>query len=231
MIGATGSFGASVPICRQLQCGAAERRSIKALRDSFVVCHWIGVHALKQQLTVVLPMYNSERHLRWSVMEVLDLAHSISSMIEVVVVDDGSTDETYETACELARTYPQVKVLRQPVRQGLSAALELVGRRLPAEMVVVHDGVTPVDSSQLKTLLQRDPQFDVSLRQRAIRETAAANSVGSRRFASARILHQSMEQASRHVTGFRWMQLAKPMVPRRRAMSVPIAMSMAPAGC
>lgn len=175
-------------------------------------------------------MYNSERHLRWSVMEVLDLAHSISAMIEVVVVDDGSTDETYETACELARTYPQVKVLRQPVRRGLSAALELVGRRLSVEMVVVHDGVTPVDSSQLKTLLQRDPQFNVSLRQRAIRETATANSVGSRRFASARVLHQSMEQASQHVTGFRRMQLAKPVVPRRRAMSAPLAMSMAPAG-
>jgi len=177
---------------------------------------------LKQQLTVVLPMYNCERYLRGSVLEVLDLAHSISALIGVVVVDDGSTDETYETACELARTYPQVKVLRQPVRQGLRAAMEMVGRRLSVEMVVVHDGVSPVDSSQLKTLLQRDPQLDASLRQSAIRETVAVSSMGSRRFASAGALHQSAKQAPRWAAGFRWMQLAKPMVPRRRAMRVPI---------
>jgi len=176
---------------------------------------------LKQQLTVVLPMYNCERHLRRSVLEVLDLAHSMTTMIEVVVVDDGSTDETYETACELARAYPQVTVLRQPVRQGLRAAMEMVGRRLSVEMVVVHDGVAPVDSSQLKTLLQSDPRLDASLRKSAIRETEAVSSRGSRRFVSSGAVPPSAVQSPRWATGFRWMQLAKPMVPRRRAMRVP----------
>jgi len=174
---------------------------------------------LKQQLTIVLPMHDCERYLRSSVLEVLEIAQSVSTMIEVVVVDDGSTDETYETACELSRVYPQVTVLRQPVRRGLSAAMEMVARRLSVEMVVVHDGLSPVDCSELKTLLQMDPQLDTDSRQSVVRETAIANSVGSRRFASVRALHQSMERVHRSVTGFRWTQLEKPMVPRRRAMS------------
>jgi len=174
---------------------------------------------LNQQLTVVLPMYNCERSVRSSVLDVLELAHSIATTMEVVIVDDGSTDETYETACELARAYPQVKVLRQPVRQGLGAAMELVGRRLSVDMVVVHDGAMPVDPSQLKKLLQMDSRSDASSRQSAMRETAVASSMGSRRFASVRALQQSMEQAHRRVTGFRWMQLERPMVPRRRVAS------------
>jgi len=179
----------------------------------------MGAKALNQQLTVVLPMYNCERSVRSSVLDVLELAHSIPMAIEVVIVDDGSTDETYETACEVARAYPQVEVLRQSVHQGLGAAMELVGRRLAVDMVVVHDGTTPVDSSQLKVLLQVDLQLDASSRQNVVRETVVASSVGSRRFASVSALQQSMEQAHRRVTGFRWMQLEKPMVPRRRVTS------------
>ena len=180
-----------------------------------------GVNSLKQQLTVVLPMYNCERQIRTSVLDVLEIAHSISALIEVVVVDDGSTDETYESACELARIYPQVKVLRQQVHQGLSAAMEMVGRRLSVDRVVVHDGVSPIDCFELKTLLQMDRQPDTSPRQSVVRQTATTNLVGSRRFSSVRTVHQSMEHAHRRVTGFRWMQLEKPMIPRRRAISAP----------
>ena len=74
---------------------------------------------MRQILTVVLPVHNSERLLHIAIMDLLELAHEISSPIEVVIVDDGSTDETYETACEMSRMYPQLKVLRQPVRKGL----------------------------------------------------------------------------------------------------------------
>ena len=174
---------------------------------------------MKQQLSVVLPMYNCERNLRSTVMEVLELTHSISKMIEVVIVDDGSTDETFETACEMSRAYPQVKVLRQSARQGLEAAMELVGRRMSVEMVVAHDGATPVDSSQLKGLLQMDPQMAAQPQKGVMREAAIDNSVGSRRFASVRALQKSMEQAHKRVTGFRWMKIEKPMIPRRRVAS------------
>ena len=80
---------------------------------------------MDQPLTIVLPMYNGERYLRSAVLDLLELAHEIHCAVEVVVVDDGSTDETYVTACELARVYPQVKVLRQQVCQGLATALAL----------------------------------------------------------------------------------------------------------
>ncbi len=176
----------------------------------------MGDIALNQPLTVVLPMYNRERLLFSSVMDILELSQTLSTTIEVVVIDDGSTDETYETACELARVYPQVTVLRQAVRQGLGAALDLVRRRLNVEMVVVHDGVSPVDASQIKAIVKSNPQSEGYLRQSMTQAASMVDSAGSRRFASIRALHDSMEQAHRSMTGFCWLQLEKPIVPRRR---------------
>jgi glycosyltransferase involved in cell wall biosynthesis len=167
---------------------------------------------LNQQLTVVLPMHNMERQIRSSVHDLLDLSVLIRTPFEIVIVDDGSTDDTFETACEMARTYPQIRVLRQSFRSGLGSALELVRNRLDLDMAIVHDGVSPIDPAELKELLLNEPQ--------PAREVAAvANGLdarGSRRFAAVRTLQRSMEIAHRAVIGFSWLRIEKPLVPRRR---------------
>jgi glycosyltransferase involved in cell wall biosynthesis len=108
---------------------------------------------LNQQLTVVLPMHNMERRIRSSVHDLLDLSVSIRVPLSIVIVDDGSTDDTFETACEMARMYPQIQVLRQSFRSGLGSALELIRNRLNLDMAIVHDGVSPIDPAELKELL------------------------------------------------------------------------------
>lgn len=170
---------------------------------------------MDHSLTVVLPMYNREREVHASVLDILEFAQSIQTSIEVIVVDDGSNDETYETACELARIYPQLTVLRRSVRQGLGSALDLVRHRVSSDAVIVHDGISMVNVSQLKALLERSQSSASSSREPMIRDAAAGDCVGSRRFSAVRALHDSMEQSHQNITGFSWMRLEKPVVPRR----------------
>ncbi len=175
----------------------------------------MGANVLNQPLTVVLPMYNFERQLRRSVWEVLELANAFSHAFSIVIVDNGSTDETYESACELARTYPQIKVLRESVRQGLGRVLEMVRSNFAMEMVVVHDGVSPINIAQLKTVLESDDRTSADLATESMRDAAGEGTSASRRFASLRALHDNMEHVHRSLRGFCWMKLEKPLVPRR----------------
>jgi hypothetical protein len=100
-------------------------------------------------VTIVLPVHNAERTLRPMITRILDLAAAPTRRLMVAIVDDGSTDETFEAACELARDYPQVRVFRQPYQQGLGPALEQVRLKLSVEEVIVHDGVGPIDLDEL----------------------------------------------------------------------------------
>ena len=107
---------------------------------------------LNKSLTIVLPVHNDELRLRESVREILDLASELTSRFEVLIIDDGSTDDTYEVAEALAAQYPQVTVERRRYRRGLGPTIEYIRRRVRSEAIIVHDGVTPIDPQQVRSL-------------------------------------------------------------------------------
>jgi len=166
-----------------------------------------------QSLIIVLPVYNREGELRRSVREILELTPTFATRFAVVIVDDGSTDETYETACEIARTYPQVRVLRQSHRQGIGAALSAVGCKLSAEVLVVHDGLSNIDSEQLRMLLQGAGRRVAA----PASGSAATQASGSRRLGSVRQVDQDLQRAHRSITGFQWVRLEQPIAACRRS--------------
>ncbi len=160
-------------------------------------------------VTIVLPVYNAERALRPLITGILDLATAPSRRLTVAIVDDGSTDETFEAACELARDFPQVRVFRQPYQQGLGPALEEVRRRLRIAEAIVHDGVGPIDLDELEALLAEEPHVAVAI------HDGGGEGRGSRRFAAVAALNAQMAEAHRAVTSFHWLRLAEASRPRR----------------
>ena len=173
---------------------------------------------MTSRATIVLPIHNGERTLVDTVKAVLGLATSDGPEFRVVIVDDGSTDETFETACELSVRFPQVMVLRQPFQRGLSAALDRVRRAVGATEVIAHDGVSPIDLEELAGMLRTSGVPTPAAM------TTVAEQRGSRRFAAVTSLNARMQAAHRAVLGFRRLTLGGGIEPRRRAIAPPLAM-------
>lgn len=125
-------------------------------------------------LTIVLPVHNAEAHLRRNVSRVLEVAAELTPRFELLVVDDGSTDDTFEIASELAAEYPQLAVVRSGLRKGLGGTLRDVKRRASGRVVIVHDGVSTINANELRTLyLGADDEVSVEdLRRPAIAHKA-----------------------------------------------------------
>lgn len=114
---------------------------------------------MTRNLTIVLPVHNAEATLSRDVANVLEVAGELVPAMQVIIVDDGSEDDTYDIAVELATRYPQIRVARNAVREGLGRALNTLRGELSGEFVLVHDGASRIDADQIRRLwLDQQPQ-------------------------------------------------------------------------
>jgi dolichyl-phosphate beta-glucosyltransferase len=74
-------------------------------------------------LSMVIPAYNEARRLPPTLARLRDYLDAGADSYEVLVVDDGSDDDTVAVARELAREWPQLEVLTLPDNQGKGAAV------------------------------------------------------------------------------------------------------------
>src|SRR6185295_20126359 len=75
------------------------------------------------ELTYFFPAHNEEANLRGLVEEALEALPSLASRFEVVIVNDGSRDDTPRIADELAGAHAQVRAIHHATNLGYGAAL------------------------------------------------------------------------------------------------------------
>lgn len=75
------------------------------------------------QLSYFFPAHDEEANLRGLVEEALATLPGLAETFEIVIVDDGSKDDTPRIADELAGSHPEVRAVHHPTNLGYGAAL------------------------------------------------------------------------------------------------------------
>ena len=86
-------------------------------------------------LSVVVPAYNEATTIRVVIEELVQVPH----ILEIVVVDDGSTDGTSFILDELASEYSQLRVIHHPKNKGKTTALKTGFMATHGDIVMVQD--------------------------------------------------------------------------------------------
>lgn len=103
-------------------------------------------------ISVIVPAYNEGKVIQGAIASLLELDYP---RFEVLVVDDGSTDDTYERACEMVQQtqHCDIRVLTKP-NGGKADALNVGIASARGEFVVTMDGDTKLGRDVLR-LCQR----------------------------------------------------------------------------
>lgn len=90
----------------------------------------------KPYLSVVVPCFNEAA----TIGEVIGLALAQPEVKEIIVVDDGSSDSTWQALQLLVATEARIKAIRHPQNRGKGAALRSGFAEVSGSVIVVQDG-------------------------------------------------------------------------------------------
>jgi glycosyltransferase involved in cell wall biosynthesis len=106
-------------------------------------------------LSIFFPAYNDSGTIASLVITALRTVRELTPDHEVIVVNDGSADGTADILDELARTYPQVRIVHHETNRGYGGALRSGFASATRELIFYTDGDAQYDPAEMAVLWRR----------------------------------------------------------------------------
>jgi glycosyltransferase involved in cell wall biosynthesis len=106
-------------------------------------------------LSIFFPAYNDSGTIASLVITARQTARKLTDDFEILVVNDGSADQTLRIATELAETYPEVRVVNHVRNRGYGGALRSGFATASKTFIFYTDGDAQYDPSELEALWAR----------------------------------------------------------------------------
>ena len=78
---------------------------------------------MRPSISLVLPAYNEAENIEPMVAEAMPALEAVSDDFEIIVVDDGSADDTAAVTRRVMEGNPHVRLIEHPVNRGFGAAV------------------------------------------------------------------------------------------------------------
>ena len=104
-------------------------------------------------ISVFFPCYNEQDNVRATTKKAVDVLEQLGADYEIIIVDDGSTDNTPQIADEIAKQNSRIKVVHHNPNLGYGAALQSGFKAASKELVFYTDGDGQFDIKEMPQML------------------------------------------------------------------------------
>ncbi|MGL5744269.1 MAG: glycosyltransferase, partial [Cetobacterium sp.] len=122
------------------------------------------------EISAVIPVYNEKDNILPMVERIEAAFQKGFKKYEIIFVNDGSNDGSYEILNTLKMKKPNVKVYHFIKNSGQSAAIDAGFQKAEGNLVLMMDGDLQTDPEDVYKLLEYIPEYDVVNGRRATRE-------------------------------------------------------------
>ena len=108
---------------------------------------------IKEKVSIIMPAYNEASHIAFSIDETVETFNNFGCPFELIVIDDGSTDNTYDAAQKAAAKYDQtVFVKKNSYNAGKGRAIKKALHYVSGDYIVFLDADMDLHPLQVQTL-------------------------------------------------------------------------------
>jgi glycosyltransferase involved in cell wall biosynthesis len=111
-----------------------------------------GPLRVNDSLSIIIPVRDAEAVLTEQIHQLLDLLPDLTGRFEIIVVDDGSRDHTADVARDLARQYPQLRLICHSEMRGRDMAVKTGLASARGQTVLVKEDFAAISSTDLRRL-------------------------------------------------------------------------------
>jgi glycosyltransferase involved in cell wall biosynthesis len=113
------------------------------------------------RLSVVVPCFNEEGNIAQVVAQAAKVGRRLASELQIIVVDDGSTDDTAQVLERLREAVPELEVVAHPRNRGYGVAVRSGLDHAEMDYVFLTDGDGQFDLEELPAAAQLLSDHDV----------------------------------------------------------------------
>jgi glycosyltransferase involved in cell wall biosynthesis len=106
------------------------------------------------KLSVLIPVYNERTVVERSIAQVVSVPLPEDMERELVIVDDRSTDGTWDILSRIAESTPSIRLFRHEVNQGKGAAVRTAIQQATGDFCLVQDADLEYDPCEYPRLLR-----------------------------------------------------------------------------
>lgn len=134
-------------------------------------------------ISIVIPLLNEEESLQELVERIVGQLAALKKEYEILFIDDGSTDSSFDVMLKLKEKYPSIRILQFRKNFGKSAALSEGFKRANGEFVITMDADLQDDPAEIPNLIAKLEQgYDLVSGWKKVRHDPIGKTVPSKLF-------------------------------------------------
>jgi glycosyltransferase involved in cell wall biosynthesis len=114
-----------------------------------------------EELSIFFPFWNEENNIKRVVEVAMPVANSVAKQWEILIIDDGSSDNTLKIAKELEKKHANIHTISLHPNRGYGAALRAGFENAKYEYIVFTDGDLQFDFSEVDGFIEKIEEADI----------------------------------------------------------------------
>ena len=123
-----------------------------------------------KEISVFFPTFNEEGNISNTVQKAVEVLKNLGLKYEILIINDGSRDNTLKVSEDLASKNPNIRVINHPQNLGYGEALKSGFYNAKYDIIVYADGDGQFDFSEITRLLEKIDENDVVIGYRIKRQ-------------------------------------------------------------